>query len=322
MDKMFYTMQEVCQKLGKSEDEVREMVSSGQLQEFRDKDELVFKVEQINLLVGSDEDTGDVELDLGDASGISGTGLDLTGNSGFDLAGADPNAGDASAASAAASGTDLGLTGGGGLGLTGGGSGMDLGDSGSAAGLSAFDTGVDMASDDDAGATRVSDSIEDDDLTLESVGSGSGLLDLTRESDDTSLGAELLEEIYSSDDDQFDIPASASGLFEAAGPDETAVSGAVSDPGMPAQAAPMPGVPMAAAQESYDGSGSGLAGGAAVGGTIALIVLLIIVIVELGGSTSTLAMSIAGDLWIWTGGIAVVAILAILGGMFIGKASE
>ena len=31
MDKMFYTMQEVCQKLGKSEDEVREMVSSGQL---------------------------------------------------------------------------------------------------------------------------------------------------------------------------------------------------------------------------------------------------------------------------------------------------
>ena len=84
----------------------------------------------------------------------------------------------------------------------------------------------------------------------------------------------------------------------------------------------MPGVPMAAAQESYDGAGSGLAGGAAVGGTIALIVLLVIVIVELGGSTSTRAMSIAGDLWIWTGGIAVVAILAILGGMFIGKASE
>ena len=33
-------------------------------------------------------------------------------------------------------------------------------------------------------------------LSLESVGSGSGLLDLTRESDDTSLGAELLDEIY------------------------------------------------------------------------------------------------------------------------------
>ncbi|NOT01586.1 MAG: hypothetical protein HOP29_13265 [Phycisphaerales bacterium] len=35
---------------------------------------------------------------------------------------------------------------------------------------------------------------------LEGVGSGSGLLDLTRESDDTSLGAELLDEIYPSDE--------------------------------------------------------------------------------------------------------------------------
>jgi hypothetical protein len=32
-------------------------------------------------------------------------------------------------------------------------------------------------------------------VSLEGVGSGSGLLDLTRESDDTSLGAELLDEI-------------------------------------------------------------------------------------------------------------------------------
>jgi hypothetical protein len=35
------------------------------------------------------------------------------------------------------------------------------------------------------------------DLNLEGVGSGSGLLDLTRESDDTSLGAEILDEIPS-----------------------------------------------------------------------------------------------------------------------------
>ncbi|MDG2292429.1 MAG: TerB family tellurite resistance protein, partial [Phycisphaerales bacterium] len=61
----------------------------------------------------------------------------------------------------------------------------------------------------------------EDDLTLESVGSGSELIDLTRESDDTSLGAELLEEIYSSDDDNFELPANASGLYEAASPDET-----------------------------------------------------------------------------------------------------
>ena len=33
------------------------------------------------------------------------------------------------------------------------------------------------------------------------IGSGSGILDLTKESDDTSLGAELLDEIYSGDSD-------------------------------------------------------------------------------------------------------------------------
>jgi len=37
-------------------------------------------------------------------------------------------------------------------------------------------------------------------LGLEGIGSGSGILDLTRESDDTSLGAELLEEIYTGEE--------------------------------------------------------------------------------------------------------------------------
>lgn len=37
-------------------------------------------------------------------------------------------------------------------------------------------------------------------LGVDSTGSGSGLLDLTRESDDTSLGAELLDEIYPADE--------------------------------------------------------------------------------------------------------------------------
>ena len=313
MDKMFYTMPEACQKLGKSEDEVREMVNSGQLQEFRDKDELVFKVEQINLLAGVDEDTGDVVIDLSGASASSSTGLELTDN--MDLTGAE-DSGAAPAPTPTAS-SNLGLSAG--LGLTGG-SGMDLGDSGSAAGLSAFDTGADMAGDDDAGATRVGDGM-DDDLTLETVGSGSGLMDLTRESDDTSLGAEILDDAWNSDDEEeFDELANASGLFEAASPDETAVSGAIPASGAPQPA--MAGSPMAMFQESYDGAGSGLAAGAAIGGTIALVVLLIILVVELSGTTSALAMMIAGSLWMWTGGIAAIAIIAILAGMFIGKASE
>ncbi|MEE3001174.1 MAG: helix-turn-helix domain-containing protein [Planctomycetota bacterium] len=323
MDKMFYTLQEVCEKLGKTEDEVREMVSSGQLQEFRDKEELVFRVEQINLLAGVDEESGDVIVDLSGASGFDGSGMDLSGGVESEIGLS--NAGDGSAGTPVptpstphapgepelgAASSELGLT---------GGSGIDLGDTGSAAGLSAFDTGADMAGgEDDAAETRVGDGV-DDDLTLETVGSGSGLLDLTRESDDTSLGAELLEEVYTSDDDQFEIPANASGLFEASAPDDTAVAGA---------SAPSTGRAMPSAagsfmmQESYDGAGSGLGVGAAIGGIVALVVLLIILTVQVSGTTSALAITIAEGLWMWTGGLAGVAILAILAGMFIGRASE
>ena len=304
MDKMFYNLQEVCSILEKSEDEVREMVSSGQLQEFRDKDELVFKVEQINLLAGVGEDAGDVVIDLGDTNAETGSeiGLGLTGGD---------------------TGSALDLTGGqsgAGLGLTGGGSGMDLSASSDAAGLSGFGTGEDLQMDDDAGATRVGDGMEDD-LTLESVGSGSGLLDLTRESDDTTLGAELLEDAFNSDEDNFEIPANASGLFEAAAVDETEAGGvpAIGDGGAMAARA-MTGAPMKV--EVYDGSGSGLTIGASIGAMIALVVLMIILIVQLGGTTSALAMTISESIWIWTGGIAAVAILAVLAGMFIGRASE
>lgn len=59
-----------------------------------------------------------------------------------------------------------------------------------------------------------------DDLTLDSVGSGSGLLDLTREADDTSLGAELLDEIYpdagetGTGDAGMDTATGSSGVFD------------------------------------------------------------------------------------------------------------
>ena len=54
MAKMFYTLEEVCQKLDKTEDERKAMVASGQIQEFRYRDKLMFKVEQ-NALLASRE---------------------------------------------------------------------------------------------------------------------------------------------------------------------------------------------------------------------------------------------------------------------------
>ena len=74
--------------------------------------------------------------------------------------------------------------------------------------------------------------VDQEQLALESVGSGSGLLDLTRESDDTSLGAELLDEIYpggpgggdGSDAKSASVPGS-SGVFDGAIAIESGASG-------------------------------------------------------------------------------------------------
>lgn len=263
MAKMFYTLEEVCEKLGKSEEEIRNMASSGQLQEFRDRDKLMFKVDQIDLLTGSDDDTGDVSLNLEDTSG--GSGLDLKADSS-----------------------------------------LELSDSREGSGISVFDTQVDGPAI-EAGDTQAGEAI-DDDLTLEAVGSGSGLLDLTRESDDTSLGAELLEEVYSSDEN-IEIPANASGLFEAAG----------ADSGGNQLGGSMAGVPMV--METYDGAGSGLGVGLMLGALVSLVVSGIIVVVASMGATPDLAIRFSDQLMIWGGGLLGATILFGLIGMFIGKAS-
>ncbi len=68
----------------------------------------------------------------------------------------------------------------------------------SSIGVSVFDDDEVEVDADPLAQTVVSDGTEA--LGIDAVGSGSGLLDLTRESDDTSLGAELLDEIYPGDE--------------------------------------------------------------------------------------------------------------------------
>ncbi len=267
MAKMFYTLDEVSEKLGKSEDEIKGMAASGQIQEFRDRDKLMFKVDQIDLLAGGDEETGDVLLELEDTSGASG--LELSGT------------------------------------------GIPLADSREGTGLSVFDTDH---GEEDAEQTQIGDAL-DEDLSLEAVGSGSGLLDLTRESDDTSLGAELLEEVYSGEEN-IDIPANASGLFEAA-----AASGDA--PAAAAEATATSGIAaMPMVVEVYDGAGSGLGIGLMVGSLAAMICVALVVVVGIFGATPDLAMKMASNIWMWVGGLLVATVVFGLIGMFIGKSSE
>jgi hypothetical protein len=285
MAKMFYTLEEVAEKLGKSEDDVREMASTGQIQEFRDRDKLMFKVDQIDLLAG-DEETGEVHLELEDTAGGSGLGLS-GGDTGGDL--------------------DMGLT------SSSSSPGMAMTDSREGTGISVFDTdhGGGDEEEDPGEGTKVGEAYSDDDLSLDEVGSGSGLLDLTRESDDTSLGAELLEEVYSGEDN-IEIPSNASGLFEAASaeavPDEAVAAAGIA--AMPIMV------------ESYDGAGSGLTIGLAIGALASMVCVAIMVIVGVTGTTPDLAMKIAASMWMWVGGLAGVTLVFALIGWFIGKSSE
>ncbi|MDP7070752.1 MAG: hypothetical protein QF561_05320 [Phycisphaerales bacterium] len=325
MAKMFYTLAEVCQRLGKTEAEVEAMVEAREIQEFRDGENLVFKVEQIDLLAPGEDMDLDIEtsgLDLDDSFDLGGS---ETGSIGLaESQSAQMPVEEASSMSAAdTSGSVLGLGSSSMQSAPGvGGDDLDLSaeleapveGSDASASVSAFDGAVGL---DDGGDTQLGEGL-DDDLTLESVGSGSGLLDLTRESDDTSLGAELLEEVYSSDD-EVDFPA-ASGLFEAS-KEETPSGGPAVAPAPAAAAQPTTAAPIAVAAQSWDPSWSGLSAGMMIGGLVALMAVFAMTVVEVMGGASGIAQIISGDFWIWVGGLAGGTVLLGLIGWLIGSKS-
>ena len=319
MAKLFYTLSEASHRLGKTEDAVREMANSGQLEEMRDGDQIMFKRQQVDILAGD----GDLDLDA-PRSGSS-VGLDLS-DSATDVSPPstetteDIPSGSSSGYGMSDSGTGLGLGGsaaGLDLGGSGSGFGFDLGDSGSATGLdlgdSAADSGITAAfqggEDDDSAETKVADAV-DEELSLEAVGSGSGLLDLTRESDDTSLGAELLDEVWEGEESG-EFGASVSGLFESSDPDQEEAT---------TEHVPM-GLPMVAT-EVYDGKWSGMGIGLLLGSMISLIAIYVMLVTNIMGVSPKLATMVSGDFMLWVGGFAIFAIIGGLLGMFIGKASE
>jgi excisionase family DNA binding protein len=283
MAKMFYSLDEAANKLDVSEDEIRNMVSSGQIQEFRDGEKLLFKVEQIDLLAGEGEEDDDVipladpepDTDEEEAGGVP-----LVEDSGLDLAG----------------GSSIGLH------------DSSQEPSPESSGISVFDA-EDVDTADPSAQTQISETADAEELNFETVGSGSGLLDLTQESDDTSLGAELLDEIYPGEEDA-DVPASASGLFES---EEAA--GEAEQPAAPAMAM--------TATEPIDGVWSGASMGLLFGALVALVVGVIIVVTGIIGASPAIVPMIGtmNDMMMYGGGlVGLMIVLAIIGAV-IGKKS-
>jgi len=167
MTGMFYSLEEVIEKLGKSEDEIKQLVKDGKLREFRDGSKQLFKIEEVESLLG---DTS--QLDAASDSLEVELMPDETGQIPFK---AKDKKSDADMAELTGADTSVGTTG-----------VSILGDTDDEFKLT----------DDTKGETQADESVAelgdlDADINLDSVGSGSGLLDLSLQADDTSLGAVL-----------------------------------------------------------------------------------------------------------------------------------
>lgn len=271
MAKMFYTLEETAEILGKSTGEVKGMVSSGQLKEFRDKDSLIFKKEQVDLLAHKDDDG----IPLADSKGGSGLTLSLEDSGG-------------------------------------GSGGIQIDESPKEkSGISIFDT-EELETADPSAVTQVSNTGQE--LTMESVGSGSGLLDLTREGDDTSLGADLLEDVYQGGEEgsEGDTQA-ASGLFEStSAPSDVSSSGALAGAGSMAMVV----------AEPYDGGGSGLVGGAALAAVAILAIAIAGVLLALVGvlDNPIVKMTTGNGMIMLAAGAGAIIIFAVVGWL-LGKKS-
>jgi hypothetical protein len=84
MAKLFYTLEEAAQKLGKSTDEVMNMARSGQLQDLKDKGETLFRRSAIDQLAGATDGSGSFNLDNLDI-GSEGSSMELAGSDVGDL---------------------------------------------------------------------------------------------------------------------------------------------------------------------------------------------------------------------------------------------
>ena len=182
--KPFYSLEEVCAKLGKTADEVKGLVRGGTLREFRDAGKVFFKADDIDKLArgvgvpppqAASEDTGEILLEpVGDTGTPDSKGdEDLSSLSdssgGTSIIGLEPLAEEEEKKE------DTAIT---------------------ARGVGVFDEDEVEMDTDPMAKTTITTGATDDQVSLEGAGSGSGLLDLAREADDTALGADLLDEIY------------------------------------------------------------------------------------------------------------------------------
>jgi excisionase family DNA binding protein len=306
MAKMFYTTEEAAARLGATPDQVKQFITENKLREFRDGARVMFKVDQVDRLAtdlksGSKGDS----IGLAPASAGSDSGIDLApAGSGSSVGGLDAISLSDTSGSTNASKEDTVVTGVPGK-------------------VKSESSNVPKSSGDSAAQTQIQSAI-DDQFSLEGVGSGSGLLDLTRERDDTSLGAELLDEIYPGGEGGKSEGGigSSSGIFE-----QPSAAEMLSGPsGLEHIAATPPMAPVGQAEivEAYDSS-SGLFGGMALAASLVMGFTLLVVSLNFQDINPEWVKALTADstkIFIFAGVMVLVSILLSMVGLFWGKAAK
>ncbi|MEM7622306.1 MAG: helix-turn-helix domain-containing protein [Planctomycetota bacterium] len=288
MSKMFYTVSEAAAKLGMSDSDVKGLIDSGQLQEFRDGNEIMVKVDQVDLLSGGD-DGGDDLIPLADSSELEPMGLSSSGSGsvfGVEDAGEqtgisifDPE-------------------------------GEEEADPAAATQIAPASPGSAM-SDSDFSATNYESGVsfadfgEDSAVDMEASGAGGGLLEDVYASGDSGAAAD-------SGIGGSDVLDTGGDLFESAaetGEDADLVA---------AGQAPAMGV---VAAEPYDGAGSGIFAGVAFGIVVALLIATTAVVLAMTGAgaavfdglSMTLVYAVSG------GGLGIMLLGAAVGWFLLRK---
>lgn len=265
-EKMYYNEDEAAAKLRATADQLTKFAKDGKLQQYQDGSRKVYRADQVEKLAAqlAMEETGEIELTP-----------------------ADTTAGDAVSLTEAEEPTDTGkedtvIT---------------------AEGISIFDDDdLEIEAADPMAKTQIAPSLEDQ-ISLEGVGSGSGLLDLTRESDDTSLGEVL---------DPIDLESAVVPSIEAETPEASQVRAPAAEAAMAIEA------PMAV--EEID-PGAGLFSGLAMGCCLVALLLGVVALPAMLEQTPSFIEILKNNMLIAIPAAAVLAVVCGVVGLVMGKSA-
>ncbi len=290
MAKPFYSMDEVTALLGKTPDQVKELVRSNKLREFRDAGKVFFKSEEVD------------KLRPGGAPPAS------PGGSGADLM-LEPADEELPSLAPSSGGTSV-------IGLQPVQDEPEDKREGTAvtsSGIGVFDDEEVEIDADPLAKTTISEGPVSDQVSLEGSGSGSGLLDLTRESDDTSLGAELLDEIYPGEEEAVAAPPA-----RRPAPEPVAETAAAEPE--PVYEVPVP-VTRTVTYVVTSDPADGMMGGLLVGALLLLVFAGTVVGALMQGFVPDYVAYLSDKFWFFIGGAVLLPVLGLLIGWVIGRAA-